>query len=434
MKTFIVALSAILSLNSFAQESKSIKNLNTIQQIQRGYNSAMNSAKLKSTFQYQCDSVISYNFVEGTNQWQPRTKETFINFDGERFEGGYYSWNQNTGSYNLLSNIKYSFNGNQQLERQEVYCEGELLCYTFSLEYNTNNRLTKETVKEASSSGVLEIDEIKSYTYNNNNQLEKITFSGYSAATQKETPNSNLFFYYTNGNLDSIHSLVYDFELEEWQAVARVIVDQSPNLETWTIAIYNQDSGAYDLPEDKYEYQLDGIGNHIDCKWFFWSDDLSEWQLDRQYTFSHDQNKLMSDVFSIPMNRNLMVDNYEWDLFGHQNAVNNYTKYRIEENELAPYRKYEVFYSDYNPLNIENDRRHNLNIYPNPTLDVLKIEGLTASKISFIKLYDMLGNIQLIKEINTSSLSLNISNLNSGVYFLNIEQDGANTVRKIIKH
>ncbi|MHB8261595.1 MAG: NHL domain-containing protein [Bacteroidia bacterium] len=73
-------------------------------------------------------------------------------------------------------------------------------------------------------------------------------------------------------------------------------------------------------------------------------------------------------------------------------------------------------------------------IYPNPTINVLHIEGLLVNEKSTLVITDMLGNNVKQVPFNTQHLILNIEDLSTGVYFIGIETEKGKTVKKIIKN
>ena len=79
-----------------------------------------------------------------------------------------------------------------------------------------------------------------------------------------------------------------------------------------------------------------------------------------------------------------------------------------------------------------SELENNLRIYPNPANDYIKISAV-GSQLSVVKIYNYLGI--LIDEIETNSeeLEINISNYNSGVYFVEINTEKENSIIKIIK-
>ena len=82
-----------------------------------------------------------------------------------------------------------------------------------------------------------------------------------------------------------------------------------------------------------------------------------------------------------------------------------------------------------NPVSIETVENSNLSIFPNPVKDVLTINYDKA--ISQIDVYDVNG--KLVKTFTTVNGTINVSDLSSGVYMLNIQTEEGLVVRKIVK-
>ena len=71
-------------------------------------------------------------------------------------------------------------------------------------------------------------------------------------------------------------------------------------------------------------------------------------------------------------------------------------------------------------------------IYPNPANDYIKLSAV-GFQLSAVKIYNYLGI--LVDEIKTNSdeIEINVSNYNSGVYFVEINTDKENSIIRIIK-
>ena len=75
-----------------------------------------------------------------------------------------------------------------------------------------------------------------------------------------------------------------------------------------------------------------------------------------------------------------------------------------------------------------------LNIYPNPVNDKLYIE--TEVEIEEVSIFDVYGRNQNLRISETQKLriSVDVTNLNSGVYFIQIKTEEGNIVKRIIKN
>lgn len=74
---------------------------------------------------------------------------------------------------------------------------------------------------------------------------------------------------------------------------------------------------------------------------------------------------------------------------------------------------------------IKND---NFRIYPNPTQEEIYIKS--NINIDYVELFDVLGN-SILKKSKSTNL-INVSNLNSGIYFLNIYANSSKLVKKVV--
>ena len=91
-------------------------------------------------------------------------------------------------------------------------------------------------------------------------------------------------------------------------------------------------------------------------------------------------------------------------------------------------------------LSINDALKNNLSIYPNPAKNELfiKTKGVLASSIKSIKIHSIDG--KLVKDLNTietlnGKISVDISNLNSSLYFMTVtsEEIGQATYKILVK-
>ena len=82
--------------------------------------------------------------------------------------------------------------------------------------------------------------------------------------------------------------------------------------------------------------------------------------------------------------------------------------------------------------NISTNSLQNLNIFPNPVEDNLIIT--TDAIIENITVYDMYGRHQVTKSpSHQGNLTIDVSELNSGIYFVKITTDKGETTKLFIK-
>lgn len=80
-------------------------------------------------------------------------------------------------------------------------------------------------------------------------------------------------------------------------------------------------------------------------------------------------------------------------------------------------------------LNVDQMEIGNINVYPNPTRDILNI---TNAENADIQIFDTLGKMILSKDAISANEQLNVSGLNAGIYFIQISKDGNVTNKKVI--
>ena len=84
-------------------------------------------------------------------------------------------------------------------------------------------------------------------------------------------------------------------------------------------------------------------------------------------------------------------------------------------------------------LSTENFTENSFRVYPNPIKDILTIQSELSSETK-ITIIDVNGRIVKQVSSNTSLTSINVSELNLGIYFVNIETDQGKITKKVIKN
>jgi hypothetical protein len=81
----------------------------------------------------------------------------------------------------------------------------------------------------------------------------------------------------------------------------------------------------------------------------------------------------------------------------------------------------------------EYSHNANVNVYPNPADDKVYIE--TQTQTVNIEIYDIYGRVQnlRISESQNLRISIDVANLKSGIYFVKVNTDEGNIVKRIIK-
>jgi hypothetical protein len=83
------------------------------------------------------------------------------------------------------------------------------------------------------------------------------------------------------------------------------------------------------------------------------------------------------------------------------------------------------------PLSTENFFKSNFAVFPNPATDVINISNVNGLDITKSTITDVNGRI--VKEINSSLNTINVGDLTTGIYFLNVTTTTGNGTTKIVK-
>ncbi len=72
-------------------------------------------------------------------------------------------------------------------------------------------------------------------------------------------------------------------------------------------------------------------------------------------------------------------------------------------------------------------------IYPNPVSSKFKVHGLKIYSETVLRVFDLIGNEIKSFELYSENFELDVSDLNSGIYFVQIESNNNKSVTKLIK-
>lgn len=80
---------------------------------------------------------------------------------------------------------------------------------------------------------------------------------------------------------------------------------------------------------------------------------------------------------------------------------------------------------------VDSPLANSFSVYPNPANDVLNIANSIGAELLSVTVTDLNG--RTVKQINSSVEQINISDLNAGVYFVNINSTEGSLTKKIVK-
>jgi hypothetical protein len=72
-------------------------------------------------------------------------------------------------------------------------------------------------------------------------------------------------------------------------------------------------------------------------------------------------------------------------------------------------------------------------VYPTPTQNILHLSATNGIEIQSIQVLNLSGQTVITRNLNKKRVSLNISKLTSGMYFILIKLNNETVIKKIIK-
>ena len=79
-----------------------------------------------------------------------------------------------------------------------------------------------------------------------------------------------------------------------------------------------------------------------------------------------------------------------------------------------------------------NQIESNFSIYPNPSNGIINVQA--AEKINTVNVYNMIGNLVMVRNISNTQTTLDIEKLTNGIYFIELNFDNGSIINsKIIK-
>ena len=122
------------------------------------------------------------------------------------------------------------------------------------------------------------------------------------------------------------------------------------------------------------------------------------------------------------------IDRWEWIDLHENTEFYAIAQGKNAQGEWGEITKVEFKTSMENTIEIAEN---NFNIYPNPVNDRLYIE--TQTQTLAIEIYDVYGRQQELSAISGQQSVVDVTNLNSGIYFVKVVTENVETVRRFVK-
>jgi len=277
------------------------------------------------------------------------------------------------------------------------------------------------------------------YTYNNNNtKIEDLWQYWNDDIEEWYYSLKKTYVYDANNNIISEYIKQWNFETEEWDnhGLTSYTFDESGNqtlmlnqswnkgLESW-VGVYNHIT------------EYDENGNKTLKRNQLWDDFEGVWDNTSQEIFEYDENDNLTQ--HIKQNWNRSDNNWEnfsqdFYIYDENNNITQHIDY-YWNNDNAEWNiqdKYDYFWSEYNTTEILDINSTDFKLYPNPATNKMTILTNNKTPIYNFNIFSISGKFIKSGILNMNN-EVNITNLKSGIYFINIQYDEIKTSLKFIK-
>lgn len=331
--------------------------------------------------QGQTDSLLTYLYNETEAKFNNSNKFHFwYNGFGQRILSNSYYWNNNTNEFKLTNRVE------DDIDRDSFIINKSN--WTF---YDGVFRIT--TILKVFYDSAFKNDlRLERYAWDNNNQdfyLELVEIKKYNL----------------NGDLDSHTTFIRNTRSSELKMRDQAVYKHNNNYEK-LIYINSLDSNEQ-IVSQVMRRSFYNYDNELFLDEFFYYNTMdSIWQPDSKIDYSYKNGELLEKLIS--------------DFDFTYNIYIPRSRYR--------YEKVNLFLMKDNPFEIVNG------FYPNPSKD--KITFIEGTNLALIEIYDLNGRLIISKKFdNKMNNEMDISELNSGIYLVNIiENSGLIHSKKLIKN
>ena len=334
-------------------------------------------------------------------------------------------------------------------------------------EYNNNDQVIIETYYTGDDPFTSWNKTYKHEYFYDNNGRDTLKISYFwSSSNVWQNRFQEKYYYSTSGNLDSTSAFYWESGQSKWYYGGHVLrnynsndglllmvdeyIDQSTN--SWSgneKSTYTRDfknriysetyqwwdylsTGGWDNIVKAFNY-YDVEGDLENIESYEWDYSYYYWELRNRYTTIFDTSISAQDIV-LPLHYDIHGIGSKHYYYLKHKPIYGVNYYRTNQNSWALSGDSTLYYySDIYTSIDETEKQPTISISPNPTTSFINIGGLDIQKKYQIRIYDVSGRLLIEKTISNAHLDL--SSLNSGIYFLNISFKGRSVGKtKIIKN
>jgi hypothetical protein len=366
----------------------------------------------KTDFIYDENDYITqidyWNWDTEQNLWQ-EAKQVLMTYDENQFEESFtlLVWNTELNRWDKSFKDETDYDENGYLliyTSYDVDEENEWQAFwksDYSYDESFNNIFTLNSLWDANTNTWLTESKVDNFF----NEFDNIETSIDSTWTNNSWSPSYKIEYFYDENQNEESEISYSFWDNSWEKVSKTELEYDENNFITLRSYFSWNSSNQDWDNNqKYIFENNALGNPILYLFFRWDYESLKWIGQQKSERYYNENNYLT----------LRVE-YIWEESTEDWILNDKT-----------------FYYFSTTLGIDETLPIALKTYPNPfesilTLDVKKYEGFKCSIIN------LLGQTQLQFMLKNYQTQLDLSSLNSGIYFVKLSKGGRSTTKKIVK-
>jgi hypothetical protein len=400
---------------------------------------------LGSTFKAQYTPNIFYdkiypkalNFELGNQKYQNNSQGATLNYLLDSFHIS--SWSSNSNDWILQNRILYKINNQGLIENSDHYIilnNSWNIVSKFINTYDLNNFLIKHEISNWNSTRNKLVTHSKTEYTNNmiGKPIQELNYSWSLSSAKWNLASKTNNIYDSNSKRSESYTQVWKVNSNQFinSRGDKSSYNSNLKIDTWLFLKWDTMNKQW-INEIQYIYKYDTLQNEI-LELQNWNINTLSWEKESLTKYSYDQNNKVNLTI-----RYIWINN-EWLETFRRKSTNSYDTNLnlinvIEEDwdfSTQTYTfsgKFDYFYSQYNIIsNTESEEKSSITISPNPCQDFITINGLTQS--SQVSIFDLQSNQIQVQKDNDK---IDLSNINSGIYFLRIRNENENQTFKIIK-
>lgn len=413
MKTlyvFILTLFIISSLN--AQEKTNYSNLkNELKALKFQLSSQNNQNNAQAAvLTYLLDSSHNSRWSTIDNNWY--------------LESGTLYTSNKFGSIDTLISL---------IPRNNIWTNSNRVINT----YDSNNFRIKREAQRWNTSMNQWVNSNKTEYMNNLNglTLHDVNFTWLQSNSMWDPRTKRIYQYNSNSSLNEYITQKWDANINQFINTDKLKLSYNSNqdIDTFLFLSWDTLSNLW-MNRAQFISKYDNQHNEIESEQQEWDIATKLWQKISLTKNSYDQNNSKVLTIEYEWLNNNWVELYKTKYNNTYDTDLNLIKvinqdWDTTSQTFINYDKIDYFYSKHDIIsNTASKEKSTIKIYPNPCQDFITIDGLTLS--SQVSIFDLQSNPIQVEKDNDR---IDLSNLNSGIYFLRIRKENENLTFKIIK-